>query len=97
MADVVPGEESGREVEFVDALGARKVRLTETDLKLRGFLIVEEFRTLFLSTRCFGRSALDASVSEPLTLASAEFTNSLTTSAICLCSALVVLFTVALE
>lgn len=43
VAVEVPAE-SGREVEFDATLEARNVRFTETDLKLWGFLTVEELR-----------------------------------------------------
>jgi len=56
------------------ALDARKVLLTETALKVVGFLTVDEVLSWPLSSfRGFDESALDASVSDPpLTLTSVE-------------------------
>lgn len=60
------------------ALEAKNVLLTETDLKVAGRL-VDEVRTCPFSSR-FAESCLEASVSEPLLLTSAEFTLSSTMS-----------------
>ena len=74
------------EEEAAALFAARKVLLTDTDLKLEGFLTDEE-RTLPLSSLSFEISVFDASVSDPpLTLTSAELTSSSTMSAICLFS-----------
>jgi len=78
-----PAIESGLEIEDVAPLAARNVLLTETDLKLVGFLTAEALRKWLLS------SSLDfeASVSEPpLTLTSADCTSSSTRSVACLFS-----------
>lgn len=85
-----PVAESGLEEAFVAPLDARKVLLTETDLKLLGFAAVDEVRTwpsLASADLWEEGSALDVSVSEPpLTLTSVEFTSSSTMSVICLFS-----------
>lgn len=59
-------------------LEAKNVLLTETDLKVAGRL-ADEVRTCPFSSR-FAGSCLEASVSEPLLLTSAEFTDSSTMS-----------------
>lgn len=60
---------------LTDALAARKVLLTETDLKVAGFLADEPVRAYPLSSSLFLEpSPREASVSDPpLVLASAEF------------------------
>lgn len=60
------------------ALEAKNVLLTETDLKVAGRL-ADEVRMCPFSSR-FAGSCLEASVSEPLLLTSAEFTTSSTMS-----------------
>lgn len=60
------------------ALEAKNVLLTETDLKVAGRLD-DDVRTWPFSSR-FAESCLEASVSEPLLLTSAEFTDSSTMS-----------------
>lgn len=68
------------------ALLPRKVLLTDTDLKVAGFLMADEVLLCALSPSLEAvPSGLDASVSEPpLTLTSAEFTKSSTMSESCL-------------
>lgn len=83
MEDAEPAADSGLEVIAAAPLAARNVLLTETDLKLSGFLTADELRVLPLSSSL----DLDASVSEPpLTLTSADCTSSSTRSVICLFS-----------
>jgi hypothetical protein len=88
VVDVVfAADASGRDTEPEAALAARKVRLTDTDLKVCGFLTADEVRTWPLSSDDLMPFEVDASVSDPpLTLTSAEFTSSSTISAICLFS-----------
>jgi hypothetical protein len=87
VVEVDPAADSGRDVALVALLDARNVRFTETDLKLWGFLTVDEDRACPFSPASFAVSVLDASVSEPpLTLASAELTSSSIISVICLFS-----------
>jgi hypothetical protein len=86
VEEVDPAADSGREELLVAPLVAKKVLLTETDLKLFG-LTLDDVRAWLLESDLPLGSALDASVSEPpLTLTSAEFTSSSTMSAICLFS-----------
>src|SRR3569833_1335637 len=91
--DARPLDVAGLSPTFADTapvapLAARKVLLTDTDLKLVGFLTADEVRAWpFSSSLPRRRSGLDSSVSDPpLMLASAEFTRSSTMSVMCLFS-----------
>jgi hypothetical protein len=82
-AGVSDGEEvSDRDDAWAAFFAPRNVLLTDTDLKLWGFLTVEEARAWPNDDLSLD---VDASVSDPpLTLTSAELTSSSTISAICL-------------
>lgn len=78
--------DSGREAAFAAAAFCpRNVLLTETDLKLVGFLAADEARPFPLSSLGLVARPVDASVSEPpLTLTSAEIADPSRRSVTCL-------------
>lgn len=76
--------DSGREAAFAATFGPRNVLLTDTALKLWGFLGADDARPFPLSSPDLFALFVDASVSEPLTLTSAELTDESTMSVICL-------------
>lgn len=86
MTAVEEAADSGREAAFAAAAFCpRNVLLTETDLKLVGFLAADDARPFPLSSVGLATRPVDASVSEPpLTLTSAEIADPSRMSVTCL-------------